>query len=153
MGMTSEDCKTTSTQLTGEKGKTTRELRLDMCWLKPFFLPSQNARADILKKSSDVRISHNFKLFLFVILQQCHECPVMASCPKKSKISAFCIVSMRFVFPFLMFFVLLPTGTFNTEPLLVLRGFGGDPDTRPEHTEEERRGFRQEKRSHSYNCR
>lgn len=38
---------------------------------------------------------------------------------------------MQFVFPFLVFFVLLLAGTFNTEPLLVLRRGREDPDTRP----------------------
>lgn len=64
---------TTSKHFTGEKGKTTWELRLDMCWLKPFFLPTHHPSwLTSLKKSSDVSISHNVKLSFF-ILQQCHE--------------------------------------------------------------------------------
>lgn len=47
---------------------------------------------------------------------------------------------MHFVFPFLVFFVLLLAGTFNTEPLLVLRRRCEDPDTRPEQTREEEEG-------------
>ena len=39
---------------------------------------------------------------------------------------------MQFVFPFLVFFVLLFAGTFNTEPLLVLGRGGKDPNTGPE---------------------
>lgn len=61
----------------------------------------------------------------------------MALSPKKSKICAFCIASMQFVFPFLVFFVLLLAGTFNTEPLLVLGRGCKDPNTRPVHTREE----------------
>lgn len=38
---------------------------------------------------------------------------------------------MQFVFPFLVFFVLLLAGTFNTKPLLVLRRGCKDPNTRP----------------------
>lgn len=46
--------------------------------VKAFFLTnSQSIMADIIKKSSDVSISHNFKLSFF-ILQQCHKCSVMA---------------------------------------------------------------------------
>lgn len=44
----------------------------------------------------------------------------------------FCIVSMQFVFPFLVFFVLLFARTFNTEPLLVLGRGREDPNTGPE---------------------
>lgn len=50
--------------------------------------------------------------------------------PKQSKM-CFCIVSMRFVFPFLVFFIFLLAGTFNAEPLLVLRGRCDDPNTKP----------------------
>lgn len=39
---------------------------------------------------------------------------------------------MQFVFPFLVFFVLLFAGTFNTEPLLVLGRGREDPNTGPE---------------------
>lgn len=42
-----------------------------------------------------------------------------------------CIVLMQFVFPFLVFFVLLFAGTFNTEPLLVLGRGREDPDAGP----------------------
>lgn len=38
---------------------------------------------------------------------------------------------MRFVFPFLVFFVFLLAGTFTTEPRLILRRGGEDPNTRP----------------------
>lgn len=55
----------------------------------------------------------------------------MALVQKKSKICAFCIVSVWFVFLFLVFFVLLLAGTFNAEPLLVFRGRCVDPNTRP----------------------
>lgn len=48
---------------------------------------------------------------------------------------ACCIVSMQFVFPFLVFFVLLLTGTFNTKPLLIFRRSCMDPDTRPGGTQ------------------
>lgn len=76
-------------------------------------------------------------LIFFFLLQQCHECSVMALSPRKSQICAFCIVLMQFVFPFLVFFVLLFAGTFNTEPLLVLWRRCKDPNTRPEQTREE----------------
>ena len=45
---------------------------------------------------------------------------------------------MQFVFPFLVFFVLLFAGTFNTEPLLVIRRSGKEPNTRPEQKKEKR---------------
>lgn len=48
----------------------------------------------------------------------------------------FCIVSMRFVFSFLVFFVLLFARTFNTEPLLVLWRGCEDPNTCPEDNKE-----------------
>lgn len=48
-----------------------------------------------------------------------------------------CIVSMRFVFSFLVFFVLLFARTFNTEPLLVLRRGRVDPNTCPEDNTKE----------------
>lgn len=73
----------------------------------------------------------------FLILQQCHKCSVMALSPRKSQICAFCIVLMQFVFPFLVFFVLLFAGTFNTEPLLVLGRGCKDPNTGPEQMTEE----------------
>ena len=47
---------------------------------------------------------------------------------------------MQFVFPFLVFFVLLLAGTFNTEPLLVLGRGCKDPNARPGHTREEEEG-------------
>lgn len=56
---------------------------------------------------------------------------------EKVPICAFCIVLMWFVFPFLMFFVLLFAGAFDTEPLLVLGRGCKDPDTGPELTREE----------------
>lgn len=44
---------------------------------------------------------------------------------------------MQFVFPFLVFFVLvLLAVTFNTEPLLVLWRLCYDPNTRPERATE-----------------
>lgn len=46
---------------------------------------------------------------------------------------------MQFVFPFLVFFVLLFAGTFNTEPLLVLGRSREDPNTGPE-TQNARQG-------------
>lgn len=50
---------------------------------------------------------------------------------EKFPMCAFCIVLMWFVFPFLVFFVLLFAGTFDTEPLLVLGRSCKDPDTGP----------------------
>lgn len=50
----------------------------------------------------------------------------------------FCIVSMQFVFPFLVFFVLLFARTFNTEPLLVLGRGCEDPNTCPEDKKSKR---------------
>lgn len=44
---------------------------------------------------------------------------------------------MWFVFPFLVFFVLLLAGTLDTEPLLVLWRGCEDPNTRPEQRREE----------------
>lgn len=61
----------------------------------------------------------------------------MALSPRKSQICAFCIVLMQFVFPFLVFFVLLFARAFNAEPLLVLGRGCKDPDTRPEWTRQE----------------
>lgn len=98
--------------------------------VKAFILPSYDASwLTSLKKSSEVWISHIFLLFYssatsvqwWLQVQKC----------------AFCIVSMQFVFPFLVFFVLLLTGTFNTKPLLVLRRGCKDPDTRPEQRREQ----------------
>lgn len=85
--------------------------------------------------SLNVSISHNFKqLIFFFILQQCHKFSAMASKSKKvlNMCCVFCIVSMQFVFPFLVFFVLLFARTFNTEPLLVLGRGCEDPNTCPE---------------------
>lgn len=54
----------------GETTEPTWELRLDMCWLKPFFLTnSQCIMADIIKKSPEVGISHNF-FFNFTAVPQ-----------------------------------------------------------------------------------
>lgn len=83
--------KTTSKRFTGEKGKTTElmwELRLDMCWLKPFFfIPTHNASwLTSFKKNHRMLVSAtvlNFLFFFIIMLQQCHECSVMASSPKK----------------------------------------------------------------------
>lgn len=113
-----------NTQETGEiyRWKTTEptwELRLDMCWFNPFF---HNAVwLTSLKKSSEVNISHKFKLFFLFYSSAMSSVQWWLSVQKESKICAFCIVSMQFVFSFLVFFVLLLTGTFNTEPLLILR--------------------------------
>lgn len=102
-----------------------------------FFLTNlQSIMADIILKNHRMLESATILIFFF-LLQQCHECSVMALSPRKSQICAFCIVLMQFVFPFLVFFVLLFAGTFNTEPLLVLWRRCKDPNTRPEQTREE----------------
>lgn len=124
------------------KWKTTEptwELRLGMCWLKPFFfsLPTYKASWLISFLKNHRMLESATILIFFFLLQQCHECSVMALSPRKSQICAFCIVLMQFVFPFLVFFVLLFAGTFNTEPLLVLWRRCKDPNTRPEQTREE----------------
>lgn len=50
----------------GEITEPTWELRLNMCWLKPFFLPTHNASwLTSLKKSSEVSISHIFSFLSF----------------------------------------------------------------------------------------
>lgn len=47
------------------------------------------------------------------------------------KVPSFCIVSVWFVFPLLMLFVFLFTGTFYTKPRLVLWGGSNEPNARP----------------------
>lgn len=49
----------------------------------------------------------------------------------------FCIVSMQFVFPFLVFFVFLFAGTLNAEPLLVLGRGCKDLNTGPGDRQED----------------
>lgn len=111
---------------------------------RAFFLSSQTCEALRPKSffflffknhSLNFSISHNFKqLVFFFILQQCHKFSVMALKSKKvlNMCGVSCIVSMQFVFPFLVFFVLLFAGTFNAEPLLVLGRGCEDPNTCPE---------------------
>lgn len=98
---------------------------------KAFFLITklQSIMADIFFFLKKMLESAKF----FFILQQCHKCSVRASSPQMSQICAcLCIVSVQFVFPFLVFFVLLFARTFNTEPWLVLRRGCKDPNTGPE---------------------
>lgn len=62
--------KTTSKQFTGEKGETTEptwELRLDMCWLKPFFLPTHKASWLTSLKNHQMLVSATILNFLFFI--------------------------------------------------------------------------------------
>lgn len=77
-------------------------------------------------------ISNNFSFFFYFTAVP--QVSVMALKSKKvlNMCCYFCIVSMQFVFLFLVFFVLLFAGAFNTEPLLVLGRGREDPNTGPE---------------------
>lgn len=135
--------KATNKQFIGKKKRGDHmRTKADYVLVKSFFfilLPTHNESwLTSLKKSSEVCISHNFS-FLYLFFLNFTAVPwvfIDGFSPKKSKM-CFCIVSMRFVFPFLVFFIFLLAGTFNAEPLLVLRGRCDDPDTRPEDITEE----------------
>lgn len=110
--------------------------------IKAFFLSLQIFQAARLKSfkkkkiiinhSLNVSISHNIKQ-LFFYFTAVPQVSVMALKSKKvlNMCCYFCIVSMQFVFPFLVFFVLLFARTFNTEPLLVLGRGREDSNTGP----------------------
>lgn len=108
------------------------------CWLKPFFLTNiQSIAADIFSffKKKNHSMLRSAPFFFFLIYSNATS---VQSSPQKFPNMCFfcCIVSMWFVFLFLMFFVLLFAQTFDTEPLLVLRGRRKDPDTQPERRRE-----------------
>lgn len=106
-----------------------------MCWLKSLLGSCHSLK---IIRMCECLICHVFNFFLFFFFTAVPKVfqyglkKQSVQLMKSPKCALFCVVSMHFVFPLLVFFVLLLASTLHTEPLLVL-GRGRDhPNTWPE---------------------